>query len=50
MTAHVQITGYGKSTRTICAPCGHDAEHGLDHRAASLAAAEHNQQHHAPTA
>lgn len=50
MTAHVRISDYGRSTHTVCIPCGHDAEHGLDHRAATLAAAEHNQQHHTPAA
>jgi hypothetical protein len=46
LTAHVHISGYGKTTRTVCVPCGHDAEYGNDHRSAALVAAEHNRLHH----
>jgi hypothetical protein len=50
MTAHVTITEYGTSTNTICVACATESHHGRDHRGAALAAAEHNQDHHATEA
>lgn len=50
MTAHVTITEYGTNTNSICIACGTESQHGHDHRGASVAAAEHNRDHHAPLA
>jgi len=50
MTAHVSITGYGANTNTICIACATQVEHGHDHRAAAVEAAEHNRLHHPTTA